>query len=192
MKNCDRTKKICKKHGRLNKEDISLSIIKDKDPIRVSVLCSRCLKENKNKSYNRLNIYLHEEIIKCGCCKKEKHIIEFGTNELQSKWPVCRICNNTRQTRNYRRLHLKKTYNITEQEYNNLLKTQNYKCKICNKEESMLHQSTDKIKRLSVDHNHKTGKVRGLLCANCNLMIGHATESSFILRSGADYMDSHA
>jgi hypothetical protein len=58
--------------------------------------------------------------------------------------------------------NLKINYNITIEEYNEKLKQQNYCCDICNKHKN-------KFKRnLHVDHDHKTNKVRGLLCASCN------------------------
>ena len=57
---------------------------------------------------------------------------------------------------------LKSTYKISIEEYEQKLKKQNYCCAICNR-----HR--DEFKRnLSVDHDHKTGKVRSLLCIICN------------------------
>ena len=57
---------------------------------------------------------------------------------------------------------LKNTYKISIEEYEQKLKEQNYSCVICNR-----HR--DEFKRnLSVDHDHKTGKVRSLLCIICN------------------------
>ena len=57
---------------------------------------------------------------------------------------------------------LKNTYKISIEEYEQKLKEQNYSCAICNR-----HR--DEFKRnLSVDHDHKTGKVRSLLCIICN------------------------
>jgi hypothetical protein len=61
---------------------------------------------------------------------------------------------------------LKHRYKISVEEYENKLKEQNYRCAICNR-----HR--DHFKRnLSVDHNHKTGKIRGLLCVVCNTNVG--------------------
>ena len=57
---------------------------------------------------------------------------------------------------------LKNTYKISIEEYEQKLKEQNYSCAICNR-----HR--DEFKRnLSVDHDHKTGKIRSLLCIICN------------------------
>ena len=62
-----------------------------------------------------------------------------------------------------RKSYLKRLYNITLEEYEQKLKEQNYCCAICKR-----HQSKFK-KKLHVDHNHKTGKVRDILCAGCNV-----------------------
>lgn len=72
--------------------------------------------------------------------------------------------NNEDHKRNTR---YKYCYDFTLKEYNNLLTKQNNACGICleNKDKFTLH--------LAVDHNHKTGKVRGLLCARCNKGLGH-------------------
>lgn len=45
-------------------------------------------------------------------------------------------------------------------------------------------------KKLSVDHNHNTGQIRGLLCLGCNLAIGNAQESPDTLRALADYLEA--
>ena len=58
--------------------------------------------------------------------------------------------------------YLQTNYGITLEDYNFLLENQNEKCKICNNE-------CPTGKSLAVDHNHETGKVRGLLCKNCNI-----------------------
>lgn len=59
---------------------------------------------------------------------------------------------------------LKRRYGITLDEYSRMLAEQNGVCKIC---------QTEKQKALHVDHDHATGRVRGLLCASCNSILGH-------------------
>lgn len=79
--------------------------------------------------------------------------------------------------------HLMDTYGITEDQYEYLLTKQQNRCIICDK-----HQSELK-KRLAVDHNHKTGEIRGLLCDYCNYrVIGRHTDGS-LLRRMADYVE---
>lgn len=82
----------------------------------------------------------------------------------------------------YRNYHLKRTYNITLEEYNTLFIKQNGCCAICGK-----HQNELKNK-LSVDHNHTTKKVRGLLCHKCNVALGYADENIHILLNMVYYL----
>jgi len=69
-----------------------------------------------------------------------------------------------------------------------MLKQQKGKCLICSQEETQRNCHTNRIQALAVDHCHTTGNVRGLLCRNCNLMIGNAKDSEKILRAGAKYI----
>jgi len=62
-----------------------------------------------------------------------------------------------------RKSHLKRRYDLTPEEYANLLISQDNKCAICSK---------DFDQTPCVDHDHKTGKVRGLLCLGCNVALG--------------------
>jgi len=65
-----------------------------------------------------------------------------------------------------KRWNLKRKYNITLEQYNELFEKQEGKCAICGR-----HQT--KLKRpLSVDHDHKTDEIRGLLCTKCNVIVG--------------------
>ena len=69
-------------------------------------------------------------------------------------------------------------YGITLTEYNNIKEKQNGRCAIC-----------DAVnEKLVVDHSHETGKVRGLLCNSCNLMLGHSRDNSNTLNKGAKYL----
>jgi hypothetical protein len=75
---------------------------------------------------------------------------------------------------------LKRRYGITIKEYNQMFTEQQGNCKICNKPLDEKHTH--------VDHNHETKKVRGLLCGNCNRMIGFAKENPDTLKQGAKYL----
>ncbi len=57
-------------------------------------------------------------------------------------------------------------YDMTPEDYNYMYDKQAGRCGICGKHQQELKR------RLSVDHNHKTGQVRGLLCTNCNFTVG--------------------
>lgn len=74
-------------------------------------------------------------------------------------------------------------YGITEEAYEALLQSQNYGCKLCG-----ATQSDRKREKLSVDHDHKTGRIRGLLCGKCNKMLGLADDNTTLLLKAIQYL----
>lgn len=81
---------------------------------------------------------------------------------------------------------LKITYNISLEIYNKILNEQQFKCKTCNI--SLDELKNFKFKNLVVDHNHKTGEVRGLLCNNCNRALGYIKENKNTLENMIKYL----
>lgn len=81
--------------------------------------------------------------------------------------------------------YYKRTYGISYEEREELLNKQNYKCLICaeslNKDGGLTH----------TDHCHTTGKVRGLLCTNCNRGLGHFKDSVLNLKSAISYLENN-
>jgi Autographiviridae endonuclease VII len=76
---------------------------------------------------------------------------------------------------------LKKNFGLTNKEYKDLLKKQNYSCAIC-------EDINPDGKRLAVDHNHITGEIRGLLCNSCNTGLGKFLDSQFLLNKASKYV----
>lgn len=74
-----------------------------------------------------------------------------------------------------------KKYNLTEAEYAEMLERQKGVCAICFRHQRYQH--------LAVDHCHKTGVVRGLLCVMCNRGLGRFFDSPVRLRRAAEYLD---
>jgi len=74
-----------------------------------------------------------------------------------------------------------KRYKITPEQYGSMLEAQGGVCAICRQEDAT-------GRRLSVDHSHETGKVRGLLCTNCNVALGHLQDNVALLLRAADYL----
>ena len=95
---------------------------------------------------------------------------------------------NTRLQRKNKRLQLE--FGITLNDYNFLSEQQNHLCAICGKPETEV-QKGKTPKTLSVDHNHSTNKVRGLLCQKCNKGIGMFLENIDILKSAITYLEKH-
>ena len=80
---------------------------------------------------------------------------------------------------------LKNVYGITPEDYWKMLKDQNFSCKVCNS-----HMSNH-AKGLHIDHNHETGKVRGLLCKGCNIALGEIKENKDTLAKLITYLEEH-
>jgi hypothetical protein len=80
-------------------------------------------------------------------------------------------------------------YGITYEFYLSLCDKQNNVCAICKQEETNTYNG--KIKRLAVDHNHTTGKIRGLLCTKCNVSIGNLNDSIDLLNSAISYLTTY-
>lgn len=81
-----------------------------------------------------------------------------------------------------RKKYLARNYGITEADWDRLFRSQRGKCKICG-----THQST-LARRLHVDHDHETGKVRGLLCVNCNQGLGSFHDDCDLLEKAKQYL----
>lgn len=78
---------------------------------------------------------------------------------------------------------LKDAFNMTVADYMALYEKQDGKCAICG-------SAQNGKKNFCIDHDHETGKVRGLLCHNCNVSVGLMKDSPSLLRKAADYLDS--
>lgn len=77
-------------------------------------------------------------------------------------------------------------YRISLVDYREMLIQQNGVCAICGRPEISTHQG--KLRHLSVDHNHTTGTIRGLLCHNCNAMLGYAGDRIDVLMNAGHYL----
>ena len=107
----------------------------------------------------------------CRSCSQERPLSDYEPTRL-----VCRDCRSLQKK-------LQK-FSISEADYNKLFEQQNGRCAICN-----THQcSTGKA--LAIDHDHKTGKVRGLLCMPCNTAIGKLNDDPILVQRAADYLRS--
>lgn len=110
----------------------------------------------------------------------------------------CRKCNSNktsewksnnkdREKLNRRKSALKAAYGISVDEYDSILKSQDGGCKLCNRTDT----GSKRCNYFHVDHDHATGKVRGLLCNNCNRGIGYLGDSPERLVKAAEYIRSH-
>lgn len=135
---------------------------------------------------------LNNVVIKyCKLCSKiyyreynRKPEIKIKRKKFPSRLSLSRhkYYSSFRGQKTYRIHHLKTHYGMSIQEYNYLLKKQNYKCLICHSKQK------DLLQKLSVDHNHKNGKIRGLLCDRCNRGLGYFKDNLVNLTSAINYL----
>lgn len=98
--------------------------------------------------------------------------------------------NKDKEKENWRRNAAAKImarYGVTEEEYFDKLDSQNNLCAICQQPER-----TDYKRRLSLDHDHTTGKFRGFLCHMCNTGIGKFGDNPDLLIAAANYLKDNA
>lgn len=93
---------------------------------------------------------------------KESYMIRHKNNKDKEK--AYYIGRREKQQLIGRKYVLKKNYNLTIEQYDLLIQVQNDVCAICKQVDT---------RKLSVDHCHKTGRIRGLLCKKCNLALGN-------------------
>jgi len=124
---------------------------------------------------------------KCTKCKKEKEDWEFNTDNHSTStglYSYCKDCAARKKWEN----DLHRKYNLTVKQYELMLKSQNEVCAICSKIQT--RKRKDKIRRLCVDHCHKTGKIRGLLCHKCNIRLRELEDEDWTPKAQA-YLEKH-
>lgn len=80
--------------------------------------------------------------------------------------------------------HLRRTYGLEPEAFNARVQAQGNACAICGND-------MGQGKGRHVDHCHKTGRVRAILCHHCNCALGHAKDDPSLLRAMADYIEAH-
>lgn len=144
---------------------------------------------------------------RCSTCKQEKQLTEFhnSAKTKDKKYPRCKPCDNEarklwiernpeRSQRSRRGRWLKFCYGITLEEYEKLLTKQNNCCALCETKENTIKEikpSQNKQLCFAVDHDHITGRVRGLLCNQCNRALGMFKDDPNLLRSAIQYLESN-
>jgi len=126
---------------------------------------------------------------KCYRCKEIKPKDQFFKNKSQKDGLVgyCKPCHQqyVKDRPQYRqKWHLKSNYGISTIEKEQLLASQNNCCCICK-------TSFSSSKATHVDHCHTTKKVRGILCSNCNTMLGLSKDNQETLQNAIKYLEKH-
>jgi hypothetical protein len=154
--------------------------------------CSECLRNEYNKNKDRYIENRHKKIENIPNFYK----IKYQKNKESIKATQKRYRENLKKDKvKYSEFLLKDknrklllNFNISLNDYNKMLEAQNGVCAICGRPEMVVDNKKHRIKDLSVDHNHKTNKIRGLLCQKCNHLIGLANENLNILLSAINYL----
>lgn len=89
----------------------------------------------------------------------------------------------------HRARKLRQEYGLTPDQYNEMWTAQNGLCAICDRPETRLHKG--KPVTLAVDHDHATGRVRALLCGDCNRAIGQFNDDADRMIRAAEYVRKH-
>ena len=139
----------------------------------------------------------------CTECNQEKSLDEFWKHSEapDGKRSKCGECLNRKQRERYhkdpnkksrdRAKALKKNYGMSVDDYNELLIDQGGRCAICGDPPPKPKNKYAK-KHLVVDHDHTTGKVRGLLCDKCNRCLGLMKDNVLILLRAIEYLETRS
>ena len=143
----------------------------------------------------------------CTKCKEIKPLTEYYNHVKHGPRPACKACTKLESAKNWknnkanidkknrewraanpnkvykimRKVRLKRKYNITPETFDLMLKNQGNKCRICGLDQK------DSGRIFVVDHSHKTGKVRSILCDSCNTALGLLKENPDTIESMRQY-----
>ncbi|WP_405506289.1 endonuclease VII domain-containing protein [Streptomyces cyaneofuscatus] len=131
----------------------------------------------------------------CSTCREVKPGTEFRWS-LYKRDSYCKVCRRARDRERYKNSNgagkdkvfhhsLLRLYGITLDQYNEMLAKQGQLCALCG-------ERPDTDRRMHVDHDHTTGKIRALLCHHCNLLLGNAKDSPARLRQAIAYLERHS
>ena len=145
-----------------------------------------------------IQIVKDEELFKCKDCNEVKESSQFYFNKarvykktgLPIRFSYCKDCHkirakihssmNKKTIENNRRIN---AYGISTEDYEVIHKKQDGRCKICKDKRERLTKN-GQVFSLSIDHNHNTGRVRGILCNKCNLGLGNFGDKvTYLLRA---------
>ena len=189
MKKCTRCKKekdekeFCKDRSRPDglrcqcKECHKLPPVRPKETLPAGKKrCSKCGKVKEKEAFHKDKS--RPDGVACSC-KECAKVYESANREKIKKRKVAYNAKNRERKKWW---FILKTYGLTQDAYIEILKSQCGACAICGKTEEGSGRA------LSVDHNHDTGKVRGILCSDCNVGLGLFRDDIQCLHNAIDYL----
>ena len=127
---------------------------------------------------------------KCGKARPYKAFSKGNSADgLRSRCKACTSEDSRAYKQQRKAISWKRLYGLTEEAYRKIHEAQGGVCAICKQPETRVFKG-GVVGLLSVDHDHATGQVRGLLCAYCNHRLGHIENGAW-LRAALDYLDAH-
>lgn len=203
--------KTCCKCGETKPLDSFYRDKKAKD--RHCYRCKECMDIVTRKNYLKYYPHKKENLLTedgqkiCRVCREKKPLSEFnkhgGSQGLrrdckacQKKWShdyyktiaveerIKRKIHRKQNMGQYRNSEYKRKFGITLDDYNQMFENQKGKCMICGTTKGYPNTG----RRLAVDHDHETGKVRALLCGNCNTGISHFMHDPDLMEKAIDYL----
>lgn len=150
-------------------------MIKKKSSKRHRESARRWQKENPERHRANAKLWQQQNLDRCRKASmrwREKHPEKSRISAKRYRE------NNPEKITNARR---KRIHGISPDAFRNFLETQKYSCAICEKKFT-------KARLPHIDHDHSSGKIRGLLCSPCNLGLGQFKDSKLILRRAANYL----
>lgn len=145
-------------------------------------LCKKC---NENKDLNEFYVKNKStgcRFTECKECRSNYHKSYYRNNLENFKEYYKKLDITDKRKAQIRNNHLNHKYGISLDDYENMFRLQGGLCKICQIPQSELKQN------FAVDHCHKTGKIRGLLCKPCNQALGNFKDSVNLLESAINYL----
>lgn len=137
--------------------------------------CSACRRRKPLHRFHKHKSGLHCYCKPCNCLKMR--IWSAANKDIVSAYNRRRVIKDPLV---HRRNKLRRKYNITVEQFAELNNLQNGRCAVCRRRE--------KRRPLSVDHCHATGRVRGLLCSNCNTALGLLRDSTRVIALALQYL----
>ena len=130
----------------------------------------------------------------CSACAEIKPKDQFWKGQC-----YCVPCHKTKQKERWnsraphKRLeqHLKYKYGVTHAQFIKRWDEQKGLCAICADQLPDLMTYDNRRRGYAIDHNHKTGEFRGILCTHCNSLLGMAKDSGAVLQSAIEYLNNN-
>lgn len=153
--------------------------------------CCKSCKSYLNEKRNNSKISYLKKCRVCGLEAKNSNDLSLFSKSIRNKFGrdnICLKCKNEKNKNDsvkYKEIKIFKKFGITKKEYDDMVLNQNNKCAICGKDKKDFNGIGNSF---HVDHCHSTGKVRGLLCSNCNTGLGQFKDDIMSLENAIKYL----